>query len=157
MRSGFLFKFGVARHKLFTDRISFYSTLTGRYKISQGAVFEPLDVSLLFNLDYILARQKILYVALEIRRGDIVSSADPSTPAASYIIAYAQAIEDDTAFANQFSYRLDASTLIYSLGYNHAIGSGRPFDFSLRAVRSITVGGFTYDVNQISFAYLKQL
>ena len=156
-RNGLLFKFGAARRKLFTDRISFYNALTGRYKISQGAVFDTLDASLLFNLDYILARRKTLYVALDIRRGDIVSSADPSTPAASYVITFAQAIENDTAFANQFAYRLDASTLIYSLGYNQAIGNGSSFDFSLRAIRSIAVGGFTYDVNQFSFAYLKQL
>lgn len=157
MRNGVFFKFGGARRKQITDRINSYSALTGRYRISQGAVFDTLDASLLFNIDYILARRKTLYLALDIRQGDVVASADPSTPAASYVISYAQAIEDDTAFANQFAYRLDASTLIYSLGYNQVVGGKGSLDFSLRAIRSSTVGGFTYDANQISIAYLKQL
>ncbi len=157
MRNGLLLKFGGARRKQFTDRINFYSALTGRYRISQGAVFDTLDASLLFNADYILARRKTLYIAVDIRQGDVVASADPSTPAASYVTTYAQAIEDDTVFANQFAYRLDASTLIYSIGYNQVVGGRGSLDFSLRAIRSSTVGGFTYDANQISFAYLKQL
>ncbi len=92
------------------------------------------------NLDYRIDANRSLYLAGEIRQGDIVFSAAPPLGLVSKDETFAYpggGTADDVFRAPQLAnYRVDARTVAASLGYNLSLGSRESFDFSWRHVRS---------------------
>jgi hypothetical protein len=157
MRTGYRVASGASVSKRFTTRISSFAALTYDYYSSDSAVFDTIDYSLRGHLDYALARHQILYLNLDFRQGDIVATADPSTAWGSLAASSAQTIQNDDVFTGLAAYRLDASTGIFTIGYNFMLNENNSIDLSARAIRSNSKGGFQYATNQVSLAWLWRL
>ncbi len=135
LRDGYRATAGVSVRKPLTDRIQVSATAAYNWRNATSAVFDQRDGSLRLNLDYALFGRSTLYFGGEYRRGDAVSTTRPSAALASI----AKALETDDAFDDgiaRTAYRFDATTLIGTIGYNLAFGSGQSLDISYRYVRS---------------------
>jgi hypothetical protein len=111
------------------------------------------------NLDYALAAKSTLYLGIEYRRGQSVSSALPELA----FVDIAQAIVRDDAFDDgRGAYRLKAKTGIVTLGFSHGLKEDQSLDLSLRWVQSTALdkptfpgaGTIRYYDTQVSVAYL---
>ncbi len=153
LRDGFRYSAGLTVRKLLTDRISSFASLSVLRRDGRNAVFDTREYSARFNLDYSLSRTGTLYVSGDLRHGDAVSSGR----AALAYIDVAKAIVADDAFesAGFFAYKVNANTLIGTLGYNVSFGAGQALDFSLRRAQAKVLGSdLRYTANQASLAYL---
>ena len=153
LRDGFRYSVGLTARKLVTDRIASFASLSWLRRDSRSAAFDTREISARFNLDYSLSRTGTLYLGGELRHGDAVSS---GRPALAYIDV-AKAIVADDAFDNAgfYAYKVNANTLIGTLGYNVSFGAGHALDFSLRRAQSkVLSADLRYTANQASLAYL---
>jgi hypothetical protein len=100
-----------------------------------------------------------VYLGAEYRHGDVVSTARPSLA----LVNIAEAIVRDDVFTDteRLAYRLNADTVLATLGYNLAFGERHALDLSWRWVQTAidqpgSAGADTirYYVNQLSVAYL---
>lgn len=135
LRDGYRATAGVSVRKPLTDRIQVSATAAYNWRNATSAVFDQRDGSLRLNLDYALFGRSTLYFGGEYRRGDTVSTTRPSAALASI----AKALETDDAFDDgvvRTAYRFTATTLIGTVGYNLAFGSGQSLDVSYRYIRS---------------------
>ncbi len=134
LRDGYRTSAGFSVRKPLTDRLFLFSALAYNQRDGRSKVFDTREVSLRANLDYSLTRRQTLYVGVEGRDGDIVSTARPW-------LAYldiADAVVQDDVFTDtaRFSYRLKAYTGIASIGYNFALGESTALDLSYRVAYS---------------------
>ena len=160
LRDGYRYTAGARVQQSLTDRLDLYAELTYNRRDGRSKVFDGHDVAVLANVDFSLTARGTLYVTGQYRRGDVVSTA---RPALEYIDV-AKAIVQDDVFTDvqRFSYRIEASTVVTTLGYNVALAEGQSLDFSWRWVRSTATEdpGFVgampvrYFVNQLTLAYL---
>jgi hypothetical protein len=157
MRTGYRVVSGGSVRKRYTDRINTFAALTYNYYSSASAVFDTEYFSLRGNLDYAMTKRQTLYFSLDYRQGDIVATADPLTPYASWVASHAQTIENDDVFTGLTAYRLSAGTQVYTIGYNFQVNENNSLDASARAVRSSANGGFQYATNLLSVAWLWRL
>ena len=124
-------------------------------------MFDHSDNALRLNLDYDLSAISTLYMGGEYRRGDVITTA-----ALPGIYSANVSVQDD-AFADStlFTYRLDGSTALATVGYNIGLGPRDSFDFSWRRIRSSLdydrasiPSGYTpassYTTNQYSVSYM---
>src|SRR5204863_8143615 len=86
------------------------------------------------NLDYTLGRMATRYAGAEYRWGDTVASGLPSLAFADI----AKAIVRDDVFVSpqRFAYRVEAKTVLTTLGVNFAPSEGHSFDLSWRWVQA---------------------
>jgi hypothetical protein len=154
MRSGIKVSLGGSARKYLTDRMIGFTALGVNIRNSNSIVYDTIDFSLRGNIDYLLSRRSTLYFTVDLRQGDIVAAADPSTPYASWIATYSQAIQTDDVFTSLAAYRLDASTQLYTIGFNRMLNEKNALDFSWRTIQSKATGGATYSINQIGAAYM---
>lgn len=163
LRDGFRYSTGVSVRKSLTDRIDAFGALAVNKRDGKSIVFDNEDRSARVNLDYSLSRNGTIYLGGEYRTGDTVSTA----PATLLAIDIASAVVLDDAFTDpqRLAYRLDARSILATLGYNHAFGEGQAFDVSVRWVRSTPTAtpgwlapGTTinYFATQLSVSYLIQ-
>lgn len=159
LRSGQRYALGVSYRQSLTDRIEAFGALARNTRHADNSVFDGRDTSARFNLDYALGPSGTLYVGGEHRRGDVVSSMPP--PAGYAPPAKAEVVDDAFGSGQFTAYRLEAKTLLWTLGYNLPLGARDSLDFSARHVRSTPTdtpaGGGTnpsYLANQYSAAYL---
>jgi uncharacterized protein with beta-barrel porin domain/cytochrome c553 len=159
LRDGYRFATGVSFRQALTDRIGIFGALSHNRRNASSKVFSTIDNSVRGNIDYALSQNEILYLGAEYRRGDIVSTGRPSLENATVANVLTQ---DDAYPGGQFfSYRLRASTVLLTMGYNLGLGPQDSIDFSWRHIRS-TPGlrpGFvtsprSYLANQLSAVYL---
>jgi len=153
LRDGYRYAAGLTVRKLLTDRISSFASLSYLRRDGRSAVFDTREISARFNLDYSLSRTGTLYLSGDLRHGDAVSSGR----AALAYIDVAKAIVADDAFesAGFYAYKVNANTLIGTLGYNVAFGAGHAIDLSLRRAQAKVLGAdLRYTANQASLAYL---
>ena len=122
-------------------------------------MFQLRDWAAKANIDYSLGRNGVVYAAGEYRKGDTFASGLGSLTNA----AIADVFVIDDAFENQLvAYRLDARTVLGTVGYNRPLGPRDSLDFSYRRVQtdpsnkpSFDAGGpLKYIDNQYSIVYL---
>lgn len=147
--------------KPITDKLHIFSALTYNLRDGKSEVFDTRDVSLRASTDFALTRRSTIYLGLEYRIGDIVSTGAPS-------VAYtdiADAIVPDDAFkgSTRYAYKIDGSTWMVNIGYNHAFSDRQALDVAWRLVNatpdsvsgaSYAAGRIHYTVNQYSIAYM---
>lgn len=134
LRDGYRTSAGVTFRQPATDRIFLFGALAYNQRDGRSKVFDTKDVSLRGNIDYALARRQTLYLGLEARSGDIVSTARSSL----MFLDIADAVIQDDAFTDtaRFAYRIEANTGIVTLGYNLALGERAALDLAYRGVYS---------------------
>jgi hypothetical protein len=166
LRDGYRHAFGLTWLKPATDKIQLSGGLT--YNISDGksTVFDAKNVALRGSADWSLGRWDTVYLGAEYRRGDSISTVSRNDPRRTlgFVNTASPNIIQDDAFndTTRDAYRLKASTLIGTLGYNHAFGARHAVDVSWRRVQSTVLNPVApasgsdlhYTVNQISLAYL---
>jgi hypothetical protein len=161
LRDSYRYAVGLSARKPLTDRVQVFGALAWNLRDGRSEVFDNSDFSLRFNADYAATRRDTVYLGLEYRDGDIVSTAQPSL---AYVGMSTAIVEDDVfTDATRYSYRLDGTTWIATLGYNRALGERHSLDLSWRHARatpdSLSNAAYSdssieYTVNQISLAYM---
>lgn len=134
VRDGTKTSVGVSVRNILTDRISTFTALSYSERTGRSAVFTGTEGSLRVNLDYALHTRQTLYLGAEYRQGDVVSSGRASLES----VTIAKVFVSDGAFTGGqfFSYRVNASTWLTTVGYNLALGPKGSVDFSWRHVES---------------------
>jgi len=163
LRSGYRHSYGVSVRKPLTDRIDAFVALASNGRNAENAVFGTKDRSARINLDYSMGRHGVVYLGGEYRRGDTVSTGAFSAQS----VAYAKVFTPDDAYGNNalFAYRLEAKTVLWTLGYNVPLGPKDSIDFSWRRAQSTPTaqpapGNYlatsqpSYTANLYSLAYL---
>lgn len=162
LRTGQRYAIGLSARQSWTDRIDTLAALTWSRRNADSAVFEGSDWGARLNLDYALGSGRV-YLGGEVRQGDTVSTATATPLLAG--IARASAPDDGFARAGMTAYRLEARTVIWTLGFNLPLGPRDSMDISWRqieadprvpaAAAALYAGGKPrYRANQLSLAYL---
>jgi hypothetical protein len=160
LRDGYRHAFGVSVVKPLTDRLQVFGALAGNITDGSSTVFDTKNVSLRGNADWSFTRADLVYLGLEYRQGDIVSSMLPTLATAGI----SPSIVDDAFDDGRVAYRVKARIWITTLGYNHAFGAGHSLDLAWRRAQasaldpessySYSASDLRYVVNQFSLAYL---
>jgi len=158
LRDGSRRSAGVNLRKALTDRINFFMAAANNVRKGRSDVFNTRDNSARMNLDYSLATGHTLYLTGEYRKGDIVSSGQPSLQTLDISSVFAR----DDVFNNPafYDYRTKGKTGLTTLGYNLSLGTKDSLDFAWRHVKSTPdmvpayADPLQYIDNQYSFSYL---
>jgi hypothetical protein len=158
LRDGSRRSTGVTLRKPLTDRINLFAVLANNVRTGKSDVFNTRDVSGRMNLDYSLATDKTIYVTGEYRKGDIVSSGQPSLKILDTSTVF---VRDDVFVSPWFyDYRMKGKTNLLTLGYNLSFGTRDSVDMSWRHVKSSPdqapayASSMQYIDNQYSVSYL---
>jgi hypothetical protein len=160
LRDGFRYSAGASVRWPATDRVFFFGAIAYNERDGSSAVFDTQDVSIRGHLDFSLTGRQTLYVGLEARNGDFVSTARPEL---EYLnIAEAVVVDDVFTDVQRFSYRIRANIGILTLGYNIALGERAALDIAYRGAyarpeeqpTSVTSEKLYYTVNQASASLL---
>lgn len=151
----------VSVRKPITNKLQLFSALNYNWRDGKSAVFDTSDVALRISTDFAISRRNTVYLGLEYRDGDIVSTGRPSL---AYVdIASAIVLDDAFKDTTRYAYKIDGSTWLLNLGYNFAINGRQALDASWRMVNatpegvsgaSYAAGRIHYTVNQFSLAYM---
>ncbi len=160
LRDGYRHAFGVNVVKPVSDRVQVFAALAENITDGSSTVFDTKNVSLRGNADWSFTRSDLVYLGLEYRQGDIVSSMIPTLATAGI----SPHITDDAFNDGREAYRFKARAWITTLGYNHAFGAGHSVDLVWRRAQATALNADTgtsysasdlrYVVNQFSLAYL---
>lgn len=160
-RDGYRSSAELSVRKPLTDQLQFFSAFSYNWRDGKSAVFDTSEFALRVSADYVFLRHNTLYLGLEYRIGDIVSTGQP---ALAYV-DIATAIVPDDAFEDttRYAYKIDGSTWFLNLGYNRSFGTRHALDLSWRmanatpdsvAGASAAAARIHYTVNQFTLAYL---
>jgi FimV-like protein len=123
-------------NKWLTNTINMTTGLVFNAQESKSEVFDTSDARIFLNIDTNFSKRDLVYTTFSYITGDTVSSSSPTLD----IINAADAIEPDDAFggieANQFAYRIDADTVVLSVGYNRILTRDLSFDLSAMYIES---------------------
>jgi hypothetical protein len=158
LRDGSHSSVGVNLRKALSDRINLFSAFANNTRKGNSDVFNTNDQSLRMNLDYSLTMNQTFYLTGEYRKGDFVSSGQPTLT----ILDMSTVFVHDDAFDAQglFDYRLKGKSAMLTLGYNLALGTKDSADFSWHRVEStpdsaqVSGSPMKYIDNQLSISYL---
>lgn len=161
VRDSFRSSVWLSLRKPITDKLQVFGALAYNRRDGKSEVFDNSDVSLRASTDFSVSRRDTVYLGLEYRDGDIVSTGMPSTAYTDI----AEAIVPDDAFddTTRYAYKIDGSTWLLNFGYNHAFSARQALDISWRLVNatpdgvsgaSYAAGRIHYTVNQFSVAYM---
>jgi hypothetical protein len=160
-RDGYRSSAGFSARKPLTDQVQLFGALSYNWRDGKSEVFDNRDIALRMNADFAISRNDTVYLGLEYRVGDIVSTGQPST--AFVDIATAIVLDDAFDDTTRYAYRFDGSTWFLNLGYNRSFGGRHALDLSWRMANA-TPSGVTgasaaaerihYTVNQFMLAYL---
>ena len=145
-----------------TDHISLFGALAHNERSARSSVFTGRDNSARLNVDYALTPTSTFYVTGEFRRGDTVSDGVSNGPNSLANLDIAKVIVQDDVFTNPqlIAYRIEARTVLATIGYNLPFGPRDSIDFSLKRVQSTSVeapsftGKARYVTDQFSLVYL---
>lgn len=159
LRDGVRYAVGLTAALSLTDRLALFGGLTHNLRHTASAVFNTEDSALRLNLDYSLGRGATLYLGAEYRDGDIVSTGRPSLENLSTAKVL---VQDDAYAGGQLrSYRLQASTVLATVGLNLGLGARDSLDISWRRIESTPAlrpawasSASSYIANQVSASYL---
>ena len=136
MRDSTLLTLSAEMNKWLTTKINMTAALQFKERESVSEVYDTSEARIFVNFDTEFSKRDLLYTTFTFIDGDIVSSAEPTLA----IINASDAIEPDDAFggvdANQFAYRIDAETVVVTIGYNRIVNRDLSLDFSARFVDS---------------------
>lgn len=134
VRDGNRSSVGVSIHQPLTDRISLFAALASNQRTSTSKVFSTVDTAARINLDYALNARKALYLNAEYRVGDVVSTGRSSLEN----VTISKVFVLDNAFTDGqfFSYKINGSTWLTTVGYNHSLGPNGSVDIAWRRVES---------------------
>ena len=159
LRDGVRYSLGGSVLQPLTNRINLFSALSYNVRNANNSVFSTQDTALRVNLDYALINHSNIYLSGEFRDGDIVSTGRRSLE--NITLARAATADDAYPDGSMFSYRLQGTTYITTLGYNIGLGARDSLDFSWRYVQSTpsqrpswVTSPASYITNQISASYL---
>ncbi len=171
LRTGHRYSLGVTARQSVTDRIDLFGALASNVRFANNPVFDARDYAARLNLDYSLGRDGTLYLGGEYRHGDTVSTGRTSIES----VAIAKSFVPDDAYSGRqlLAYRYEATTVLWTLGYNRPLGPRDSVDFSWRRAQStptlqsgyvppgvygagglVTVGKTSYTANQFFLVYL---
>ncbi len=160
LRDGYRYSLGLSVQQALTDRIGVFAAVAHNQRDADNPVFNNREGSARLNLDYQINSAHTIYLDVEFRRGDNVTTTSPSTENAQ--IATDLVRNDDAYPGRQLtSYRFDGKTALTTLGYNLGISAQSSLDFAWRRIRTtpdlrgslITVPS-TYIANQYSLVLL---
>lgn len=134
LRGGLRSSFGISARRSLTDRIQLFGALARNDRQAKSAVFDARDYSARFSADYSIGAAGVLYVGGEYRRGDVVSSGQRS--AENLSIAKLSVVDDAFGEGALYSYRVEARTLLWTVGYNRPLGNRDSIDFSWRRIHA---------------------
>lgn len=136
MRKANTIKFAFNINKRISNKIVLTSGIQVQSNDSQSRVFDTKKMSIFVNADFSIDRRNLIYTTYHFIDGDIVSSSTPSLD----VVDAASEIEADDAFggtsSNQFAYKIDSTSHVFSLGFNHFTSRALSFDVSARYVMS---------------------
>ncbi len=134
LRDGNRTSAGVSVRKPWSDRIFIFGSLYYNVREARSEIFDTHEFGLRGNLDYSLRARQTLYLGMELRRGDVVSTARPQPQYSA--IAEVWGWDDVFTDTPRYAYRIDALTALLSLGYNIALGEDTSLDFAYRLAAS---------------------
>ncbi|MDZ7922374.1 MAG: hypothetical protein U5O12_20700 [Rhodoferax sp.] len=134
VRDGYRYSLGLSYSQPLTDRISLFAALASNQRYSSSKVFTTVDTSARMSLDYALSARNALYMSAEYRVGDVVSSGRASLEN----VTISKVFVLDNAFTGGqfFSYKINGSTWLTTVGYNYSLGSSGAIDIAWRRVES---------------------
>jgi hypothetical protein len=100
---------GLSVRKPLTDQVQLSGALNYNWRDGKSEVFDTSDVALRLNADYAFSRHDTVYLGLEYRVGDIVSTGEPST--AFVDIATAIVLDDAFEDTTRYAYLVPESRL----------------------------------------------
>jgi hypothetical protein len=161
LRDGYRSAAWLSVRKPLTDQLQWFGALNYNWRDGRSEVFDTSEVALRLSADFAASQRDTVYLGLEYRSGNFVSTGQPSTD----FVDIATAIVLDDAFDDtaRYAYRIDGSTWLVNLGYNRSFGERHAFDLSWRmanatpsdvAGASAAAGRIHYTVNQFTLAYL---
>lgn len=161
LRDGYRASAGLSVRKPATDRIFLFGALSYNLRDGRSKVFDTQEFSLRGNIDYALPEKQTAYLGLEVRQGDIVSTARSQL---KYLDIADVLIQDDVfTDTTRFSYRIKAVTTVLTLGYNVGLAERASIDFAWRLAYSqpdeqppanVSAEKVNYLVNQFTAAFL---
>jgi uncharacterized protein YhjY with autotransporter beta-barrel domain len=145
---------GLSMRQLLTEKIGLFGALQHVNQSADNVVFDSSYNALRIFADYSLGRSGTLYLGLQQRKGDLVSStSDPV-----YYDQVRLASVADDVFPNQSltAVRFDAKTIIWTFGYSRPLGARDSIDMSIIKVDSeaSSSSDISYNTNQYSLAYI---
>ncbi len=145
---------GLSMRQLLTEKISIFGALQHVDRSADNVVFDVSYNALRIFADYFLGRSGTLYLGVQQRKGDLVSS---TTDSVYYSQIQLASVVDD-AFPNQSltAVRFDAKTSIWTLGYSRPLGARDSIDLSITKVDSEASrsSNISYNTNLYSLAYI---
>lgn len=134
LRDGARYSVGLSISQPLTDRINLFAALASNQRTSNSKVFSTVETSARMNLDYALSARQALYLSAEYRVGDVVSSGRASLEN----VTISKVFVLDNAFTGGqfFSYKINGSTWLTTVGYNHSLGPNGAIDVAWRRVES---------------------
>lgn len=160
LRDGYRSSAGVTVRWPATDRVFVFGAVAYNERDGSSAVFDTQDWSVRAHFDYALTGRQTLYLGLEARNGDFVSTARPNL---AYLdIAEAVVVDDVFTDVQRFSYRIRANIGILTFGYNIALGERAALDISYRGAyaepeeqpTTVTSDKLYYTLNQVAASLL---
>jgi hypothetical protein len=149
-----------------TDIITGTFGLGHKFRDSESTVYDLEDYRAFLSGDYMLNKQLSIYSTLSFIQGETFSVIRPDSYQET-VIALTTGIENlqwDEAYNEEFpsqtqdwiSYKLDADTMVFSLGLNFGFGHGNAFDLSYTYADVSGDGGADYERNIFSGSLLKR-
>ena len=136
MRDATFVELSADLNKWITNTINMTTGVGLHGQESRSDVYDTNDARIFVNFDTNFSKADLVYTTFTYITGDTVSSATPTLG----IINVADEIEPDDAFggidSNQFAYRLEADTMVYTIGYNRVFTRDLSMDLSARYVDS---------------------
>lgn len=121
---------------------------------SQYDFFDVESTRLYVNMDLKLTRNNTLYTTLSHYDGDVVSTDVYPHPTEFDGHSLPWFADSEYDFGGAWTYRVDAKTLMLTLGDNYALASNQSVDASISSYNSDASYGFTYSGTIVQASYI---
>lgn len=154
-RDSTLIKSSIKASKRISDKITASIGLNYQQRDSEGSAYDVAHAGVFISADYFINREWLLFSQYSYRQGQTFSVAQNRfcngliATDIYPLVSYADAIEIDEAFNDQFcgnwlAYRIDADTQVLTLGFNRLLPWRMSVDFSVMGVDVQADGGNQY-------------
>jgi hypothetical protein len=124
---------------------------------SDSLVFDNRNTFGFANLDLTVGTRQTVYLTYRVQKGDTFSTSSDSNISLAVIDAAGAANQPDDVFIGKRSYRLDATTQMFTIGYNHGLDELRSYDLSVRYLRSKTNVDLEYQDITVRAGYFQRI
>ena len=124
---------------------------------SDGRAFDNDNSFGFINLDLTVAPERTLYFSYRLQAGDAFSTSSSANISLAALNAAGSANEADDVFVGKRSYRLDATTQLYTVGYNRALDLDSAYDVSLRFLSASTDVDLEYEGLTLRISYFHRI